>query len=463
MKKISLFFLSLILISTGAMAKDFDYGDALKKSFLFYEAQRSGKKETDKYIYKLNWPKSSALDDGKDNGVDLSGGWYDAGDYVKFGLPMAYSASMTGWSILLSPEAFKELKLYDYAKSNLKYVLDYFLKAYKIKKNIKDDIFFYQVGDPAIDHKYWMSAEDINYQRSSFYCTSSSPCSEVSAQTAAALAIGYLVFKNSDKDYADTLLTRAKRLYLFSKTFQGNSGYKMAKGAYDSSGYIDELSYSALWLYIATKEKKYLLDAVNFASKLDKDDIYWPLNWGDMQNSVFLLLAILTDKPLYHNLVQQHLNHWIHKEKRTKGGLVFADKWGSLQYAANLAFTALVYADFVPSESKKQEYISFAKSQIDYILGKNPRQSSYLIGFGRNFPKNPHHANAHHSKTDDIDVPKNNTYELTGAMVGGPKSLDDFDYEDKRDDYIANEVSISYNAGLIPALVKLYILFNKSK
>jgi len=36
------------------------------------------------------------LDDGKDAGIDLTGGWYDAGDHVKFNLPMSYSAAMLG-------------------------------------------------------------------------------------------------------------------------------------------------------------------------------------------------------------------------------------------------------------------------------------------------------------------------------------------------------------------------------
>ncbi len=457
MKKGVLFF----LLINALFAKNFDYADALKKNLLFFEAQRSGKVEPQKYIYKLGWIKSSALKDGADHNVDLTGGWYDAGDYVKFSLPLSYSASMLGWGILLSPKTLKELKVYDYALSNLKYALDYLYKTYIPKKNLENDIFFYQVGDPNIDHNYWMPAEDINYERKSFYCTSKEPCSEVSAQSAAAFAIGYAVFKHKNVKYASKLLKKAKRLYLFSKTYQGNSGYKMAKGSYDSSGFVDELAFSAIWLYLTTKDEKYLKDAIEFADKLDKESIYWPLNWDDKQNAVFLLLAIITDLPQYHNLVQKHLNYWIHKAKRTKGGLVFADKWGSLQYAATLSFISLIYADYIPSKSKKREYREFAKSQIDYILGDNPRHFSYLIGYGKNYPKNPHHANAHHSPTYDIDNPKNNKYELTGALVGGVKSLDDFDYKDDRKDYIANEVSISYNAPLTGVLVKLYKLYQK--
>ena len=37
------------------------------------------------------------LDPDGDGTVDLTGGWHDAGDHVKFGLPFSYSASTVGW------------------------------------------------------------------------------------------------------------------------------------------------------------------------------------------------------------------------------------------------------------------------------------------------------------------------------------------------------------------------------
>jgi len=40
------------------------------------------------------------MDDGCDIGVDLTGGWYDAGDFVKFNFPMAYSVTTLAWGML---------------------------------------------------------------------------------------------------------------------------------------------------------------------------------------------------------------------------------------------------------------------------------------------------------------------------------------------------------------------------
>ena len=55
----------------------YDYKLALKLSGLFYEAQRSGRLPGNN---RVPWRKNSALNDGKDNGVDLVGGYYDGED-----------------------------------------------------------------------------------------------------------------------------------------------------------------------------------------------------------------------------------------------------------------------------------------------------------------------------------------------------------------------------------------------
>ncbi|URE13404.1 Glycosyl hydrolase family 9, partial [Musa troglodytarum] len=78
----------------GQTGAAIDYGLALTESLLFFEAQRRGKLPPGR---RVTWRGDSALDDGKDNRVDLTGGHYDAGDNVKFGSPMAYVITMLAW------------------------------------------------------------------------------------------------------------------------------------------------------------------------------------------------------------------------------------------------------------------------------------------------------------------------------------------------------------------------------
>jgi hypothetical protein len=63
-----------------------DYAEVLDLSMDFCYAQYSGDLPDD---YALDWRGDSALTDGADVGADLTDGWYDAGDHVKFGFPMA--------------------------------------------------------------------------------------------------------------------------------------------------------------------------------------------------------------------------------------------------------------------------------------------------------------------------------------------------------------------------------------
>ena len=66
----------------------YDYASVLAESLLFYEAERSGKLPADN---RVAWRGDSALGD------EVVGGYYDAGDHVKFGFPMAATATVLAW------------------------------------------------------------------------------------------------------------------------------------------------------------------------------------------------------------------------------------------------------------------------------------------------------------------------------------------------------------------------------
>nr|XP_043623071.1 endoglucanase 24-like isoform X2 [Erigeron canadensis] len=73
------------------------YNEALSKSIMFFEGQRSGFLPNDQ---RINWRGNSGLGDGSSINADLTGGYYDAGDNVKFGFPMAFTTTMLAWSVI---------------------------------------------------------------------------------------------------------------------------------------------------------------------------------------------------------------------------------------------------------------------------------------------------------------------------------------------------------------------------
>jgi hypothetical protein len=439
----------------GALPPDalaFDYGAALGASLRFYEAQRAGAHGA-QYTWRVPWRQPAALGDGADVGVDLSGGWFDAGDHVKFGLPMAYSATMLAWSLAEFPNAYAQVGELAYGRDNLRFVLDYFLQAYRPGgAGEADDVYYYQVGDPGADHAFWGPPQDMTMARPAFACTAAAPCSEVTAGTAAALAAGALVFADADPPYAARLLDAARSLYAFADRYRSSAGYQRANGFYTSySGYWDELAWGAAWLHLATGDPTYL-DRATAALARAQDGTYWAHSWDNVSVGTALLLARHTGASAWAQRIETHLEHWLTAVPRSPGGLAVLDQWGSLRYATTTAFVALLYSAQTTDPARRDRYQRFALQQLNYALGDNPRHASYVCGVGVNPPRNPHHRAAHDSPQHSIDLPADNRHELTGALVGGPASTDDFDYADDRHDYIRNEVATDYNAGYTAAL-----------
>ncbi|KAK7822002.1 endoglucanase 8 [Quercus suber] len=158
-----------------------DYGDALSKSILFFEGQRSGKLPPNQ---RMTWRKDSALHDG---------GYYDAGDNVKFNFPMAFSTTILAWSVL----EFGNFMGSDLSNAldAIKWATDYFLKATSIPGFV-----YAQVGDPYADHNCWERPEDMDTPRTPYAVSKRFPGSEVSAEIAAALAASSLKKKNEEEE-----------------------------------------------------------------------------------------------------------------------------------------------------------------------------------------------------------------------------------------------------------------------
>lgn len=63
--------------------------------------------------------------------VDLVGGYYDAGDHVKFGLPMAYAVTMLSWSVIEFEKEIVDAGQLEFALDAIRWGTDYFVKAHR--------------------------------------------------------------------------------------------------------------------------------------------------------------------------------------------------------------------------------------------------------------------------------------------------------------------------------------------
>jgi len=455
------------------------YGEALRQSMLFYEAQRSG--DLDEASNRIPWRGDSGLRDGLDGvyfgdqragnlqaglSLDLTGGYHDAGDHGKFGLPLAYTLSTLAWGGLAFPRGYAAAGQTDELLAAVKWGTDYLLKAQGVDAAGTTTFFVAQVGDIAADHNLWSAPETQTIRRPAMAVTASKPGSDVAAGSAAALASASLLFRREGEvAYADTLLRRAESLYRFADTYRGRYSDTLPemRDAYNSfSGYYDELSYGAAWLARAQeaaggdgsawREKALAVYRGNVGG-LGRG---WTLSWDDVSYGAAVLLAQDTGDQRLRDDVTGWLDSWVQGSngvRITAGGLRFISPWGSLRYAATTAMAAGVVADSLIDPGGT--YSRLARDTIGYILGANPRQSSYVVGYGANAPQQPHHRGASGVGWEGFRNGLPNVHSLTGALVGGPGSANDFDYADLRSDYRRNEVAIDYNAGFSGALAYL--------
>lgn len=429
----------------GSCSGSYNYKEALEKSILFYEAQRSGKLPSDQ---RVKWRKDSALKDGSDVGLDLSGGYYDAGDYVKFGFPMASTITVLAWGMLDFKDGYKRAGQYDHGLKTLKWGTDYFINCHTSKYE-----FYGQVGEGDLDHAFWGRPEEMTMKRTSFKIDTKNPGSDLAAETAAALTASSLVFRESgDTAYADKLLRHGKDLYEFATKYRRayHLSIKDAQKFYKSySGFKDELAWASLWLYKATRDKSY---ANAYLQEFDQEvysigvgEFSWDNKW--MGAKVLASQLKITGKDYLRSL-----KTLLQSSKKTPKGLFFVMKWGSNRHAANLAFLSLVASRIKDAAF----YEKFAREQLNYMLGDSGR--SYVVGFGMHPPQRPHHASSScplYGKCDwsNFNSPKRNPITLYGALVGGPDQNDL--YKDERDEYVQNEVTCDYNAGFQSALAGL--------
>ncbi|GLT92859.1 hypothetical protein SLE2022_106720 [Rubroshorea leprosula] len=431
-----------------------DYRNALTKSLLYFEAQRSGKLPPN---HRVDWRGDSGLNDGQDVNIDLTGGYYDAGDHVKFGFTLAFTITTLSWSTLEFQDQLTRNKEFSNALSAIKWGTDYLIKAHP-----QPNVLYGQVGEGDPDHACWMRPEQMTTPRTSYKIDEQRPGADLAAETAAAFAAASIVFQGTDASYSKVLLNHARQLFDFARTHPGlyQNSINDAGKFYSSSGYEDELLWAAAWLYRATNGKPYL-DFLNAAG--NTGGTRTTFSWDDKYVGAQVLVAkLVLEKKVpdsgvmaqFKNQAEQFICACAQKGngnvKKTPGGLLWFLPFNNLQYTATATLVASAYSNYLSAAKssiqcpggilQSQDLVDLARSQVDYILGSNPKKMSYMVGFGNNFPGQVHHraASIVSIKKDPTPVSckegfdkwfnKNepNPNVLEGGVVGGPDANDAF-------------------------------------
>lgn len=258
----------------------------------------------------------------------------------------------------------------------------------------------------------------------------------------------------------------------------------------------DELLWASAWLYQATNDEHYLAYLANNGDSLggtgwSTNQFGWDIKYPGVQVLASKILLQGKAGAAAHagalRRYQQKADLFAcsclgkasnNNVQRTPGGMLYFQKWNNLQFVTSAAFLLAAYSDHLgqakravqcPSGSTAQpaELLSFATAQVDYILGSNPRATSYMVGYGATYPREAHHRGASivSFKSDPSFVGCNEGYSnwygrkgsnpnlLDGAIVGGPDEYDNF--ADERNNYQQTEPTTYNNAPLMGVLARL--------
>ncbi len=236
-----------------------------------------------------------------------------------------------------------------------------------------------------------------------------------------------------------------------------NQPSDVSTGEYGDSRFDDEFTWAAAELYLLTKEAKYWSSFKQYFA--DARIPNWQetaalgymslLQHGEGSLSAEDYTTIKTRfTALADSIVAEH-EESAYKVAMTNSSFV----WGSNSVALNKAMVLLIQN----SHSSDEKYTAAASNLVDYVLGKNPTDYSFVTGHGVKTPMDPHHRQSY---ADSVTAP------IPGFVVGGPQpgmqdncsypsSLAARTYLDDWCSYSTNEVTINWNAPFVFATAAL--------
>jgi endoglucanase len=386
--------------------------------------------------------------------VDASGGWWDAGDYIKGVETLGYATDL----LLAGARDFPAQMGTGSAGSNFtaeaKFGTDWLLRMW-------DDparTFYYQVGigtgnaKTVGDHDIWRlpQADDTyggtdplyRYIRNRPVFRAGPPGSRISpnlaGRDAAAFGLCFQLFKTTDPAFANRCLLAGEHIFDLADTApSGNLTTYLPYSFYPETEWRSDLEFGAVELYLAAASGGlpaglphadplfYLQQAAHWANAYitGPDDAADTLNLYDVSGLAHyeLYRAIgQAGNPPGLEVTQGAL--LADMKKALDGALAQAATdpfgfgfpwatWDTTSHGAGLSVMASEYDQL----SGTSAYADFSVRWLNNILGANAWGSSFIIGDGSTFPHCPHHQVANLAGSLDGTPPV-----LNGAAVEGP-------------------------------------------
>lgn len=438
-----------------------------------------------------NWPSC-------DYSKDVSGGWYDAGDYGKY----TVSNGITAWTMLNIAERRKQdttrcamiyqdgdmpmpenqngvNDLLDEARRGIEQMLSMQITqttpvAVTLGEQPENGpLELTQINAAGLVHhkvhgEFWapdlIKPEDDLIARALY-----PPSTTATLHVAAVGAQCARQFKSIDPTFAATCLSAAQAAFAAAKATPN----AYAQDNFDGGGGVtdgwagDEFAWAATELFLTTQDTDYLADIQNYQGGEYNTSGQGDMYWGDMQNFGMLALVrnTLNRKDTNYNIAEQNARRDVlilaenYEAQTANMGYAIPRDVPELYWGSNAAMLyramVLAHAYEMSGESK---YYQGVINVMDYLLGRNPLNQSYISGYGEQAMERPHHR--FWANVRDSSYPK----PPPGVLSGGPNNTAMIDpiaidlegnctgltcWTDHEDAYSLNEVSIIWNAALV--------------
>lgn len=434
---------------TTSAAEDPNYYEALAMSLYFFDSNACGTGITDgpltwrgdchtydaqASVGSLDSSLKSVVDPDGDGKVDVSGGWHDAGDHIKFNLTIGFGASSLALSEYLNEGIYEKAGCRGHLEYELRWAADYLMKTTFLDSSGNVAAIAHVVANGDVDHSFWSAPETQTYDRPIYWLTAGKNNSAVCGEMAAGLAGAAYILKDSDPTYSAKCLEYAKALVEFGKKNRGNDTGGLSNFYGTDSMCEDELALAEAWIWVNGAGSKPSLtpDRGQYSGVYDYHLYCWDKVW---QGYAALMYKATGDKAF-----SQELEFELNNQGGLKEGTYNANGWGASRYNCAKQMNAYMIADGDPNSS----FAKGAKYQLDFILGNNSRGYSYLLGFGDKWPTHIHHRAANPGG-EGITSAQNPEAKYTnfGMLVGGEDSSGN--YEDHADRYQFTEGALDYN------------------